>query len=212
MGSTVGPLTEFEMDALREVATVGAGHAATALSQLTGSKVLITVPYVDIVPIAEVPGLIEHREAPMAGMYMRVMGDGSGAILLAFGREAALSLVDLMMGRPSGEAQLLSEMEQSALREAGNIIAGSFLTAISNFLQVLLLPSVPRLALDMIGALIESLLVESKVNRDFALVMYIRFQAEGCEVGGHFLMVPDSRTMGVLLEAIEELSRRAGGA
>lgn len=202
-----GGLTDFELDALREVTTIGAGHAATALAQLTGTKVLISVPTIDIVPITAVPSLIGNQEEPMAGMYLRLVAEGSGAILLAFHRKAALQLVSLMLGRPTPEIRLLSELEQSALREAGNILAGAFLTAISNFLRVVLIYSVPHLAFDMIGALLQSLLVESDVDRDFALVMYIRFQGEDCDLGGHFLMVPDSDTMGMLLKAIREMSQ-----
>lgn len=202
-----GGLTDFELDALREVTTIGAGHAATALAQLTGTKVLISVPTIDIVPITAVPSLMGNQEEPMAGMYLRLVAQGSGAILLAFHRKAALQLVSLMLGRPTPEIRLLSELEQSALREAGNILAGAFLTAISNFLRVVLIYSVPHLAFDMIGALLQSLLVESDVDRDFALVMYIRFQGEDCDLGGHFLMVPDSNTMDMLLKAIKEMSQ-----
>ncbi|PIU67198.1 MAG: CheY-P-specific phosphatase CheC [Armatimonadetes bacterium CG07_land_8_20_14_0_80_59_28] len=205
------PLSQFDADALREVATIGAGHAATALAQLTGTTVRIAVPTIDVVAITEVPRLIGDQEELMAGMYLRLVAEGSGAILLAFRREAALNLIDLMIGRQTSKTHLLSELEQSALREAGNILAGAFLSAISNFLNITLLASVPHLAFDMVGALIQSLLVESDVDRDYALVMYIRFESDCCELGGHFLMVPDGTTMEVFLKAIKELSQCAGG-
>jgi len=203
-------LSSFELEALREVSSIGAGHAATALSQMTGTTVLITVPEFDIVHITRIPKMIEHLEEPMAGLYMRVVGNGQGAILLSFRRRAALNLVNLMMGQLRDSAHHLSELEQSALREAGNIIAGAFLTAISNFLDVVLLPSVPRLAFDMGGALVQSLLVESKVERDYAFVMHIHFQGQQRDIDGHFLMVADAQTMAPLVRSIRELSRGVG--
>ena len=202
------PLSEFERDALCEVASIGAGHAATALSQLADTTVLITVPRVEVVPLAEMPGLLENPEEPMAALYMRVVSEGSGAILVALQRAAALQLVDLMLGRRPGNIHMLSEMEQSALREAGNILAGAFLTAISNFLHLVLLPSVPALAFDMIGALIESLVAESGVDRDYAFVMHIRFEGANCDIRGHFLLVPSSDTLELLVSRLKELAQR----
>lgn len=201
-------LSEFERDALREVATIGAGHVATALSQLAGTKVLIEVPEINIVHVSGIPKVIGPQEEPMAGLYMRLVGDGSGAILVALRRQAALSLVELMLsglGRPM--PHLLSELEQSALREVGNILAGAFLTAIGNFLKVVFLPSVPHLAFDMVGALVQSLLIESGVERDYALVMHISFLWGDHDVGGHLLIAPDATTMRVLLKRIQELSQ-----
>ena len=200
-------LTDFDRDALREVATIGAGHVATALSQLAGAKVLIEVPQVSIVHISEVSKLIGPQAEPMAGMYMRLMGDGNGTILVALRRQAALSLVDLLLANLGRPAHLLSEMEQSALREVGNILAGAFLTAIGNFVNVVLLPSVPHLAVDMIGALVQSLLIESGIDRDYAFVMHVSFLWGDHDVGGHLLIAPDATTMDALLRRLRELSQ-----
>jgi chemotaxis protein CheC len=202
-------LTAYELDALREVASIGAAHAATALSQLIDNRVMITVPEVNILPVTQIPRLAARQEELMAGLYMRVVGQGQGAILISFPRSSALHVVNLMFGHLQCNRDILAELEDSALREAGNILAGAFVNSISNFLHLTLLVSVPRLAFDMGGALLESLLVESEVERDYAFVMSITFQTgEATNVSGRLLLLADDDTMKLLIARLREISQR----
>ena len=41
-------LKAIQRDALKEVANIGAGHAATALSQMIGGTIMISVPTINI--------------------------------------------------------------------------------------------------------------------------------------------------------------------
>lgn len=202
--------TAFEHDALKETMSIGAGHAATALSQLAKTNVLIAVPQVNLVPLAEVPKLLGPQEQPMVGLFLRLSGQGAGGILLAFPRECASQLVNIMLGGSAGRSTVLSDMEQSALREAGNILAGAFLTALGNFLGVVFLPSVPHLAVDMAGALIQALVWESGTEGKATFVVHLTFreQIRG-GLWGHLLVAPDAETLQSLRTALRRLG--AGG-
>ena len=111
-------LTPHQLDALREVANIGAGHAATALSQMVGQPIMISVPRVNVAPLEEVPNQIASGEEPVAAVLMRMMGDLTGLTLLVFPKESALQLAGLMTRRPTTE---LGMIEQSAIKEAGKI-------------------------------------------------------------------------------------------
>ena len=85
----VRDLKELQFDALKEVANIGAGHAATALSQMTNKKIMISVPEVTVTPLEEVPEVLGHPEEVVAAVLMHMMGDLTGRTLLLFPEPSA---------------------------------------------------------------------------------------------------------------------------
>src|SRR5678809_1682031 len=114
-------LKALQLDALREVANIGAGHAATALSQMIGGTIMISVPTINVSRLEEVPPQISAPEEPVAAVLMHMMGDLTGRTLLVFPKPTAVRLSELMLRRPAGTSTELGELEQSAIKEAGNI-------------------------------------------------------------------------------------------
>src|SRR5215472_18739270 len=110
-------LKAIQLDALREVANIGAGHAATALSQMTGGTIMISVPTINIARLEDVPPQISGPEEPVAAVLMNMLGDLTGRTLLVFPRPTALRLSDLMLNRPHNGGGDLGELEQSAIKE-----------------------------------------------------------------------------------------------
>jgi len=94
-------LKPVQVDALREVANIGAGHAATALSQMTGSTIMISVPTITIAKLEDVPPQISGPEEPVAAVLMNMMGDLTGRTLLVFPKQTAVRLSELMLRRPA---------------------------------------------------------------------------------------------------------------
>src|SRR5213595_1258215 len=98
-------LKPVQVDALREVANIGAGHAATALSQMTGSTIMISVPTITVAPLEEVPPAIAAPEEPVAAVLMNMLGDLTGRTLLVFPASTAQRLSELMLRRPAGSSK-----------------------------------------------------------------------------------------------------------
>ena len=148
----VRDLKELQIDALREVANIGAGHAATALSQLTNRRIMISVPQINIVRLEEVPDLLGNPQDVVAAVLMHMLGDLTGRTLLLFPEAVGRRVCDMLLRRPVGTTAVFDALEQSCLKEAGNILAGAYLNALSDFMGMLLLPSVPSLVVDgMLG-------------------------------------------------------------
>src|SRR5262245_9644031 len=93
-------LSDLERDALREVANIGAGHAATALSQMTGRKIMISVPEVTVRRLEEVAELVGPPDTVIAGVLMHVMGDLTGRTLVVLGETSARHLCTMLLRRP----------------------------------------------------------------------------------------------------------------
>lgn len=197
-------LDSLRRDGLREVATIGAGHAATALSQLTDRRIMISVPQVRRVSYGEVPAMVLLFGDHVAVVSMRMLGDLTGRALLVFGESDATRLCDLILRRPIGPRRALGELEQSGLKEVGNIVTSAYLTALSNFMGMMLLPSVPSLTIGPTADAIASTVDPNESQSDLVFCVDTAFQADGADspLSGAFLLMPDQASIHAILEAI----------
>jgi len=197
-------LKTIQLDALRETANIGAGHAATALSQMTGNTIMIKVPSISISSMEELPTQFSPEEEPVAAVLMHMLGDLSGRTLLVFPRPTVMRLAELMLRRPVGSSLALGELERSAIKEAGNILSGAYMNALSDFLGMLLLPSPPSLVIDMSPAVLTSALGEFSPDPDAILCVESEFMLTESNQGlrGFFLLLPDPASLQVMLRAL----------
>ena len=193
-------LKALQLDALREVSNMGAGHAATALSQMTGQKIMISVPHLTISKLEDVPNQIEAREEPVAAVLMKMLGDLTGLTLLVFSQQTALKVAGLMMRKP---ATTLGEIEQSALKEAGNILSAAYLNALSEFRGMILMPSPPTLVIDMSDAVLNETYLEVAQQSEYVFCVESEFELmESNErLRGFFLLMPDVGSLNAILRA-----------
>lgn len=194
-------LTASQLDALKEVGNIGAGHAATALSQLLGKKIFITVPQANILPLSQVPQLVGDPSTLVAGLTLSILGDATGKIVLIFPRDSALHLADMLLKQPMGTSKILTELGHSAIKEAGNILTGAYLSALNEFLGMLLLISVPTLVFDLAGALLSFITLGLEENLK-VICIETRFSDDTEDVGGYFILVPDSASLRAIFQAI----------
>jgi chemotaxis protein CheC len=200
----VRDLKDLQLDALKEVANIGAGHAATALSQLTDRRIMINVPEIEITRLEDIPNTFGDPEAVVAAVLMHVLGDLTGRTLLLLPEENARLLCDLLLRRPPGTSTGIGELEASSLKEAGNILAGAYLNALSDFMGMMLLPSVPSLVVDLSGAVLTTAFLNFGQDRDFVFCVEtnFRFTETDRALTGHFLLLPDLASLRAIFEAI----------
>ncbi len=196
-------LTEFQLDAIKEICSIGACNAATAISQMVKRKITMSVPEIKLVAIADVSNTMGNPQSLVAGVYSKILGELSGGFLLTFPRESAFTLCDVLLNKPIGETKLLRELDKSALQEAGNIIAGAFVSALSKILTKNLIISVPKFAFDMAGAIIDFILIELAEIAEQAVVMEIVFADIPETIQGKFFILPDPTSLEILLSAVE---------
>jgi len=200
----VRDLNTLQLDALKEVANIGGGHAATALAQLISRKTMVSVPQVRVTLLDDVSSTIGSPETIVAGILFHVLGDVTGHILILFPRDSAMTLADILLHRKSGETRVFSEIEQSSLKEAGNILTGSYLSVLSDFLGILLLPSIPSMVVDMVGAILTSVSIASSPDEEyvFCIETEFRFLDEKKLIRGLFLLLPDIESLSIILRAL----------
>lgn len=197
-------LHDLELDALKEVANIGAGHAATALSQLTNRRIMIDVPSVQICPIEEAASAVVNGNRVVAAILMRVLGDLTGHSLMLFDKACALRLSDMLLKREPGTTKVFGELEQSSLKETANILTGAYLNGLSGMLGLMLIPSVPSLAIDLCAAVLSTTYLNFGHERSYVIILDtdFRFDPGGPGMAGHFVLLPDPASLDVILKAV----------
>ena len=197
-------LNSVQLDTLKEVSNIGMGHAATALSQMIGKRVNLTVPNVTITEISQVPEHLGGAEKMMVGITLQILGDARGSIMLLFPEESAHRLLCSLLGQQE-KGLVMTEVSVSALKEVGNILASAYLSALGNLLNKTLIPSVPLLAYDMAGAVVDHALIDLSQSGDFAMMIETDFGGEPDQdlaIKGHFFLLPDPVTLNIFFSDV----------
>ncbi len=204
MDVTTSSLTSEDLDALREVSNIGAGNAASALSRVIGDVVSLEVPVVRALELSEVPTALGGVEQKVVAIHLAIHGDVTGNLLITWEPAAALSLLR-RMGLAVTDIEDPRPILGSALREVGNILGSTYLSAISRLVHQSLIPSVPGLAMDMAGAIADLLVIDLSAPTERTLVLETSFQEKSGPIQGRFLLLPDPRTLPALVRRVRSL-------
>jgi chemotaxis protein CheC len=192
-------LTPQQLDAIGEVGSIGAGHAATALSQLLGRAVDIDVPVVRMLPVDEVPTVFGGPENLVGAVYSQMLGDISGGLLFMVPRRDLLLLADLLRAREPGSAKSLGADEEGQVTHAASVLQAAYTAAIARLTGLSVLPSPAHFAFDMMGAILEVISAGIGLKADNALLIMTRFVTEGVTVDAALFYLPDPDSLDVLL-------------
>ena len=194
------------LDVFKEIGNIGAGHAASALATLLNRRITMSVPDASVVPFSEIVEVLEGPETLVAGVLIDVSGDLNGYILLLLDMEDAMAMVSQALQQPERDTTdpdfELEEMERDTLLEIANILVGSFLSAISSFSGLGATPTVPQLAVDMLGAILSIATIEYGKIGDSVLFLKTQFNDPAGEINGHFFLIPDYNSYKMLLNAL----------
>ncbi|NGM81130.1 chemotaxis protein CheC [Paenibacillus sp. 7124] len=193
---------DFKMDVLKEVGNIGAGNAATALSQLLNKPIDMAVPKVQLLGFEEIAEKVGGTEELVYAVFLRVEGEAPGNLFFILTPDAARSLLERVAGISEVSGDELSELEMSALNEIGNILAGSYLSSLADFTSLSMYPTVPALAMDMAGAILSYGLLQFGQMGDDALLIDTTFLEGKDEIEGQFFLIPDPESFPKIFKSL----------
>jgi len=199
-------LSNLHIDVLREIGNIGAGNAVTALAKMLNKKVDMDVPKVKILEFKDVAEILGEAETLVVGILLKVTGDITGTMMFIIEYKSAHVLVNMLMGKPVDNFDEFTEIEISALKEIGNILTSSYLSALSGLTGLKVLPSIPDIAIDMAGAIISVPAIEFGKVGDTVLYIEAVFTEGNNKVRGDFFLVPDIESYDILLKALGVIS------
>ena len=201
-------IQDTHLDTLKEIGNIGAGHAATALSTLLNKKIDMRVPTVRILHFDDMMKIAGGPDNIVASVFLQIEGDISGSMFFVLQLEQAALFVRKLTGdfSFSFDDPPYSKMALSALQELGNILSGSYLSALGDFTGLHIYPSVPALAVDMVGAVMSDGLLEISQYSDYAIFIDTALkEASGKTsdtVKGHFFLLPNPESFEKVFEAL----------
>ena len=192
------------IDVLKELGNIGAGNATTAIATMLNLTIDMKVPKVELKAVEDLGSAICPEEETIVGIFLEVQNDISGSMMFLLKLDSAHYLVNRLMGGMNmSESQTgeFSEMELSAMKEIGNIIAGSYLSALSTMTNLVITPSVPYIAVDMAAAILSVPAIQFGQFGDNALLIETEF-GDDVMMEGYFLLLPDEDSYDKILESL----------
>ena len=197
----------MQIDIFREIGSIGGGNAATSLANILDKQINMSIPQINIVPFNDIVNILNGPESLVVGLLVNMSGDLTGSILLILELEDAYEMASLVLGedRPLPtdlSAKDLGELDRSALSEIANILVGSYLSAICKMTNLNVVPSVPDLAIDMVGAISSIVAIEYGKIGDSVLFLKTQFSDVSKSMDGHFFLIPDFNSYKILLKSL----------
>ena len=178
--------SDLQLDALRELANIGSGTAGTALSQMLGRSVDISVPNAFVLPLAEAVDAVGAAEEDVTGVVIPLQGELDAVVLLVFPVADAATLCGLL-GVEAG-----TDVGLSALSEIGNILGASYVGAIAAMTGLDLDLTPPQTVTDMLAAIVATVLASRAEGTDTALILDSELRVEGEQCSLSFLLLPEA--------------------
>lgn len=184
-----------QLDLLKEMGTIGSANAATALADLINKKVDIAVPRVNLVPLESISTLLGASDKLYFVLDIEIKGDISGRMFLLFSPDDARYLASALLGKPKEELEFNDDMFQSSLKESANILSGSYVAALAEMANMTILTSVPSLAMDMVGAILDFIFIQIAQYSEQALLIKTDVKVSGESLEGLFLLFPSTESL-----------------
>lgn len=201
-------ITDLHLDVLKEIGNIGAAHAATSMSELLSRKIDMHVPNVALVSFDDMFELAGGAEEVVAGIFLRLEGDLTGSMFFVLPLDSANRFIRRLINDDTFDfnSENLPPMGVSAMQEVGNILSGSYLSALSDFTGLKIYPTVPSLSVDMVGAIISFGLIEVSHYSDEVIVIDTKMIEEGendnVSVDGHFFLLPDPTSYKTIFQSL----------
>ncbi len=200
-------LTSQQRDALRELGNIGAAHAATTLSTMLMSNIEMTVPDISVVDIAKIH---EHVGDELSALVIfQITGEvsGGGYVLLHIPKNSVIRLTNAMLGMTDMERDL-TEMDQSALLEIGNIMVSAFLDATATLLSIIMLPSPPSMIIDMPHAAFQSILaIQAFSDIDQVVIFRTELHSDQHKISSNIFLLPNKPMLDEILAMLDNLMK-----
>jgi len=192
-----------QLDVLKEIGTIGSATAATALADMLSQKVEIAVPQVTLVPLEEIGNVLTRMDQMFFILDMEVVGDVTGRIFFLLPPDDAKFLAATLLGKPKEGMDFNDEMFRSALKEVCNILGGSYVSAMADMTEFMINISIPSMALDMIGAIMDFIFIQIAQDSEEALYIKTEIKVAGLSLNGLFMLFPTTESLMKVFRALK---------
>lgn len=199
----VSKLTDFHYSALKEISNIGIGHAVTSLATMLGSEVKIMTPNLRVAKIEEVAEYSGGADKLVSGVLMKLSGGINGYIVMLLPLESAQLICTTITQEENPD--ITNPMNESLISEVGHILGSTYMTAFSDFLKVDVFASAPFHTYDMIGAIMDNILIQMSQEVEHAIILDTLFMLNGNGMDGKILTLFDPLSLELILEHVDAM-------
>lgn len=192
-------LDDEHIDLLREIGNIGAGNAATSLSQMLSKRIEMNVPEVSLLDYCDVVNSIGGAESVVVGILVSFNGGIDGVILFLLKKEFVHLILNSLMGTELENFAEITELEMSALSEIGNIMVSSYVNSISTLIDLEIDISVPSISIDMSGALLDAVTAEFAEAAEKVIFIKEKYFFQEDTIYSHMLLLPSMASLKIII-------------
>ena len=181
-------ITALQLDLLNEILNIGGGNAATSISELFNSPISMDVPHVEFLNYNKLYETTMSEGNIVEAVLISIAGDGQGVFLYVVEEKDA---VDILKRLLPNNVEIDEELKESALKELANILVNAFISATAKMLEIKLYVSLPRMCVDMFGAILSSIYIENGQCDDDVMIIKNSFSLNGKRIKSSLYFVPD---------------------
>jgi chemotaxis protein CheC len=193
-------LNEVHIDILKEVGNIGAGNAATSLSDMLSKRIEMNVPEVSLLNYNDIIESIGGAENVVVGVLICFEGDIEGVILFLLKKEFVHLILNTLLGTELKSFEEISDLELSALSEISNIMVSSYVNAISSLTDMKIQVMVPSLNIDMSGALLDAVTAEFSEAASKVVFIKEKYYCQNEMVYSYMLLLPDKQSLKIIMK------------
>ena len=201
-------LTSEQLDILKELGNIGAGHAITALSELIEDRVDVSLTAVNIIPFWNIPDLFEDPNTEAFGIYSEIIDKSDLSIIQFYTKESVINLVNILNDEDEINVEDINTIEEldeftySIISEIGNILSGNYASAVANLLSIGLVPGVPKLALDNLNAMLDTVIAKYSQYSDYTIIVKTKIQVKDIKLNGTICLIPSMKILKELFKIL----------
>ena len=193
---------DFQLSVLSEIGNVGAGNAATALSDILADRVNMSVPELKVIDVTSMTTILGGPEVEVIGILVNMTDDVEGMLLFLLNKDFIGMLIRVLLGKEINNFEEINELDMSAIKEIGNILAGSYVNAIATMTDLNIWLSPPDVAVDMVGAILSYPAAQFGQMGDKLLFIEEDFISGDETIKSHLLIMPDLKSLAKILNSL----------
>lgn len=195
-------LNEIQLSALSEIGNIGAGNAAAALADFMADTIMMSVPELQIIDVNSMTTILGGPENEMVGILVTMNSDVRGMLLFLLEKDFVCLLLNVLLHKSINDFADISEMDMSVIMEIGNVLAGSYVSAIATMTDLDIRLSTPQVAIDMVGAILNYPAAYFGVMDDNLLFIEENFLSEENIIRSHLLIMPEPESLSLIFKSL----------
>ncbi|MFX1337008.1 MAG: chemotaxis protein CheC [Promethearchaeota archaeon] len=194
-------LTPGQLDSLRELGNIGSGNAVVALSELINKRIEVSLTGINIIPFWNLSKVFPDSDTEIFGICSNIRGEHNLTLLQIYTKESIISMINIILIESEkrieniNSIEELDELTKSTILEIGNILVGHYASSLANLMAIKLIPDVPDLALDTIGAICNSIAANYSKLTDFIIIINTEIKIEKLSIEGIIFFIPSIETI-----------------